>query len=65
MRSIKVTMKNKTVREFLERGRSGGSYTLTMKSVPDFLVITNEWDEQTWIPAADIAEVKADPGITW
>ena len=75
MQSIRITMKDKTVREFQERGRSGGSYTeildeshsciytsLTMKSEPDFLVITNEWGEQTWIPSADIAEVKALPG---
>ena len=62
MRSIRITMKDKTVREFRERGRCGGSYTITMRSEPDFLVITDEWGSQTWIPSADIAEVKADPG---
>jgi hypothetical protein len=59
-------MKDKTVREFRECGRSGGGYTITMRSEPEFLVITNEWGEQTWIPSAEIAEVNADPGrSTW
>ena len=62
MRRIVFTMKDGTKRDFNECGRSGGSYTIRLKTEGEFAVVIDEWDHQTWIPSADIAEIKCDPG---
>lgn len=61
MTDVVVTMKDGSKREFKHRGRAGGSYTVRTKYEGAFLVITDEWDKQTAIPAADIAEVVTTP----
>jgi hypothetical protein len=59
--NIRIKMKDGTVREFFHKGRPGGSYTKTMKFVPGFVVVQDEWYKETAIPAADIAEVETWP----
>ena len=55
---VRVTMKDGTVREFKHRPRAGGSYNIKVDYKGSFLVITDEYYNETAIPAADIAEVK-------
>lgn len=61
MASITVKMKDGTVRDFQHTGRAGGSWTKEIKYEGAFAVITDEWGQQTAIPAADIAEVNVLP----
>ena len=58
MTDVIITMKDGTKREFRHQGRSGGSYTKRIAYQSAFVVVTDEWDTQTAIPAADISEVK-------
>ena len=60
MTSITVTMKDGTVREFPHKGRPGGSYTKKLKLEVGFVVIIDEYGDQTVIPAADVKEVKTN-----
>lgn len=62
MKRITFTMKDGSKREFVERGRGGGSYTIRMKTDGEFAVVIDEWEHQTWIPSVDIAEITCDPG---
>jgi hypothetical protein len=61
MADITIKMKDGTVREFPHKPRAGGSYTKTIKYEGAFAVVTDEYYQQTAIPAADIAEVKVIP----
>lgn len=62
MAHILVKMKDGSVKEFKDTPRSGGSYTKTVKYEGAFLIVTDEWYQQTAIPAADIAECITTPG---
>ncbi len=61
MSDITVKMKDGTVREFRHEGRSGGSYTKTLRYEGAFAVIEDEYHRRTAIPAADIAEIVENP----
>jgi hypothetical protein len=61
MSSITVKMKDGSVRHFPHVGRAGGSYTKRIAYEGGFAVITDEWDNRTAIPAADIAAVYERP----
>ena len=61
MPSIKITMKDGTVKEFRHEGRSGGSWTKTLKLENGWAVITDEYDKRTIIPMSDIAEINETP----
>jgi hypothetical protein len=61
MASIKVTMKDGKVRDFLHVGRAGGSYTKTLRYEGAFAVIEDEDGKTISIPAADIAEIETTP----
>ena len=54
-------MKDGTVKDFPHTGRPGGSYTKTIKYERWFAIVTDEYDRQTAIPSADIAEVQVSP----
>lgn len=58
MISIKVHMKDGTVRDFPHTGRAGGSYSKSIRYETGFVVITDEWGNETAIPTADVEEVK-------
>lgn len=61
MPSIKIKMKDGTVRDFPHVGRAGGSFTKTLKLENGFAVITDEWYKRTIIPASDILEIEEIP----
>lgn len=55
--SITIKMKNGETREFPHEGRSGGSYTKSIRYEGGFAIIKNEWNNETAIPSAKIKEV--------
>jgi hypothetical protein len=61
MASIKIKMKDGTVKDFPHTPRPGGSYTKTIKYVPGFVVITDEYYRETAIPTDLIEEVITIP----
>jgi hypothetical protein len=61
MANIVIFMKDGRKKEFMHEGRPGGSYTKTIQYVPGFVIITDEWGEQTSIPTEDIKEIKTTP----
>ena len=67
MSNITVTMKSGEVRNFPHTGRPGGSWTKTLKYEGAFVVIEDEYQKRTAIPAADIREVIETPtfGYGW
>lgn len=65
MERITVFMKDGTRREFVERGRPGGSHTLRLKYEPGFAVIIDEYYNTVSIPVDDIKEIKTEAGRSW
>lgn len=65
MASITVKMKDGTVREFPHEGRAGGSWTKSVKYEGAFVVIEDEYQKRTAIPASDVAEVVERPNRSW
>lgn len=59
--NITVKMKNGIIRQFKHEGRPGGSYTKSIRYEPGFVVIKDEWDNETIIPSEQIAEIKTEP----
>jgi len=57
MASIKITMKDGTVKDFPHRGRAGGSYSKSVRYEGGFVIVTDEWYHETAYPACDVAEV--------
>ena len=57
MASIKVRMKDGTVKNFPHEGRAGGSYTKSLSFEGNFVIITDEHYNRTAFPAQDVAEV--------
>ena len=58
---ITIKLKDGTTREFVERGRAGGSWTIRVTFEGAFVIVTDEWDTRTVFPAADVAEVVDHP----
>lgn len=61
MSNIILKMKDGTERKFMHTGRPGGSWTKRVKYEGAFVIIEDEYQNRTAIPAADIAEVKETP----
>lgn len=53
-----VKMKDGTKREFKDYGRSGGSYSQTVKYEGVFVIVVDCYGEQTAFPSMDVLEVK-------
>ena len=58
MANITITMKDGTVHEFREYGRPGGSWHNSLRYEDGFVVVRDEWEEETAFPTADVAMVK-------
>lgn len=58
MTDITIVMRDGTKREFPHKGRAGGSYTKKLRYEPGFVVVTDEWYDETAIPTQDIEEIK-------
>lgn len=59
-RNIYIDMKDGTRKDFLHKGRPGGSWTNSIKYVEGFAIITDEWDTEIAIPTEDIKEIKIE-----
>lgn len=55
--SIKIIMKEGPDRDFPHVGRAGGSWEKKVRYEPGFVVVTDEWQNDTAIPADDVKEV--------
>lgn len=58
MIDVIITMKDGEVKEFLHKGRAGGSYSKSVRYEVGFVIVIDEWYNETAIPSADIREVK-------
>jgi len=56
--SIVVYMKDGTKKDFPHVGRAGGSHTKEIRYDGGFAIITDEYYNETAIPAQDIDEIK-------
>jgi len=56
--SIKVWMKNGEIKDFPHEGRAGGSYSKSIRYENGFVVIIDEWYNETALPSEDILEIK-------
>lgn len=61
MADIKITMKSGEVHDFQHEGRSGGSYTKSVRYEGIFAIVRDEWGKETAFPAADILKVESKP----
>lgn len=61
MPNITLQMKDGTTREFKHSPRAGGSYTNNIRYEPGFVVVTDEWYNETAIPTDLIQEIKTRP----
>jgi len=61
MSNITIYMKDGSVRDFPHEGRSGGSYSKSIRYEGGFAIITDEWYKETAIPCNDIKEVSVSP----
>lgn len=61
MASIFITMKDGTKKDFRHEGRPGGSWTKTIRYEGAFVIVKDEYGNETAIPAADVAEVQVKP----
>ncbi len=58
MRDINIFMKDGKVKRFPHEGRPGGSFTKTIRYEGAFVIIQDEYYNETAIPACDIKEIK-------
>lgn len=65
MSNVTVFLKNGEKREFIERGRLGGSYSNSVRYEGAFVIIQDEWGEETAIPADDVKEIKKEAYRSW
>lgn len=65
MRNIKIIFKDGTKYELAERGRAGGSYTISIEYKGAFAVVTDEWGNAKSFPATDIKEIETTPDRSW
>jgi hypothetical protein len=56
--NIQIEMKDGTAKRFLHKGRPGGSYTKSLRYESGFVVIKDEYGDETSIPTADIKEIQ-------
>lgn len=63
MASIKITMRDGTVRNFPHAGRPGWRYTKSVRYDPGVVVVVDEHLRETAIPLDLVAEVYMDPEL--
>jgi hypothetical protein len=60
MTNIRITMRDGTKKEFLHKGRTGGSFTKKIRYEPGVAIITDEYYRETVIPMELISEIIVD-----
>jgi hypothetical protein len=62
MRKITIKLKDGTIRTFEEKGRAGGSYTISIQYKGAFAIVEDEWGNTVSFPAEEIAEIQTEAG---
>lgn len=57
MQSITIKFRDGSVREFPHQGRAGGSYSKRVRYEGQFVIVTDEWHNETAFPVETVAEV--------
>lgn len=57
MSDVTIKFRDGTSREFKERGRAGGSYTVKVRYEGAFVLVEDEWHEVHSFPGDVVAEV--------
>ena len=60
MADVKITFNDGTVVEHKDKGRSGGSYTQTIRYEGVFVIVKDCWGAETSYPAANISKVEKE-----
>jgi len=60
MTSITIIMRDEATREFPHKGRSGGSWTKKIRYEGSFVIVVDEWEGETAIPADLIKEIRVE-----
>jgi len=58
MIDVKVIMKNGEAHEFKHKGRAGGSYGILVRYEGAFVIISDEWGNESSFPAQDVGKVE-------
>ena len=58
MERIKITFKDGTTKEFLEKGRAGGSYTISIRYCEGFVEVMDVYRDTIAFPSESIKEVE-------
>lgn len=61
MLNITLKMRDGSTREFTHQPRAGGSWNLSLRYEPGFVVVADEWDKETAVPTDLIAEIVQTP----
>lgn len=61
MATIEITLKSGKVVAFKEVGRPGGSYSNSVRYEGSFVIVRDEWGEETAFPASDVEKVVNTP----
>lgn len=64
MSSITIKLKNGAILEFPHEGRSGGSYSKSVRYESGWAIVTDEWGKEHAFPAANIEEVIEKPNYS-
>ena len=65
MKSITITFKDGTKREFREQGRPGGSWTIGIVFKEGWCIVSDEWENKTAFPSDSIKEVETQTPTRW
>jgi len=65
MSNITITMKDGKVHNFPHEGRAGGSYTKSLRYEGAFVIVRDEYHNETAFPASDVAQVNEQPHRSW
>lgn len=65
MATIVVHFRDGTKREFVEKGRAGGSYCVSAAFKEGWLVVRDEWGHETAYPSDLVARVEKESPRGW
>ena len=61
MANILIRLKDGTQRRFMHEGRTGGSYTKTVRYESEWVIVTDEDGRETAFPRDLVLEVRSEP----
>lgn len=65
MDRIIILLKDGTQEDFQHKPRPGGSYSLSIRYEAAFVVVVDEWGQETAIPVVDVARVVSTPATRY